>query len=704
MSDAPYLQQLHRIANNLWWTWNPDAQALFQRIDAARWRAVKHNPVALLRQVPPDHLKRLGDAPEFTAAVTKAHDRLDAYLRESNTRVAKDYPALAGKTLAYFSAEVGLHESLPIYAGGLGVLAGDHLKSSSDVGVPLVGVTLFYRDGYFQQHVDNSWQRERYPRLDVDQFPGQRVTRPDGGPVEVEVEVGRRPVRLHVWRVNVGRIPLFLLDSDVEGNDQSARRLTARLYGGDEHTRIAQEIILGIGGLRALRALQIAPHGFHMNEGHCAFLVLELCREKMEREGMSFASALAWVEQHSLFTTHTPVQAGHDRFSLEVMEDYLAVQRHALKLTPPEFLALGKIDPKSQHERFCMTVLAMRGARRINAVSALHGRVSRQMWQEMWPDKAVEDVPIGHVTNGIHLPTWTAPKAREVLDAAMGADWWQHQDDPARFEALDKVPDEKLWLLRNQLRRECIEDLRGRLAALLLYRGDGESAVSEAMTMLDPGALTLGFARRFATYKRAALMFSDLDAAVRIFGDPARPVQVIFAGKAHPKDDAGKHEMQRIIHAAEDGRFKGRVLFLEDYDMDVARILVRGVDVWLNNPRRPREASGTSGQKVLAHGALNCSILDGWWAEASDGKNGFNIGDDREITDPIEQDAADAGALYRALLGEVIPEFFDRDANGVPHKWVARMRHSMKTNLPRYNTDRMVLDYVKQFYQHLVAS
>jgi len=696
--DVAFLNQLYRIANNLWWTWNPDAQELFERIDAARWRAVKRNPVALLRQVPPEHLASLREAPEFAAAVAKVTRRLNDYLDDKETRVAREYPQLMDKPVAYFSAEVGLHECLPVYSGGLGVLAGDHMKSASDVGLPLYGVTLLYREGYFQQQIDSAWQRERYPKLDVDQFPGHIVTGPDKRPVEVVVDVGRRPVKLHVWRANVGRNPLFLLDSDVPGNDHAARRLTTRLYGGDDHTRIAQEIILGIGGVRALRAMGLHPHGFHMNEGHCAFLALELARERMAQENIPFQEALNWVRDRALFTTHTPVQAGHDRFSAEIVEDYLAQIRHDVKLSPQEFMAVGKIDPRSQHERFCMTVVAIKSAKRINAVSALHGQVSRAMWKDMWPGKTEEQVPIGHVTNGIHLPTWTAPKARKVLENALGADFWKRQDDQALFAKLDDVPDEVLWSMRNQLRREAIEDLRQRTANGLLYRGDGDSAVSEALGMLDPGALTIGFARRFATYKRAALLFQEIGQATRIFGDPSRPVQVIFAGKAHPKDDAGKHEMQRILHIAEDGRFKGKVIFIDDYEMALARILVRGADVWLNNPRRPREASGTSGQKVIAHGTLNCSILDGWWAEATNGQNGFDIGDAREVQDPIEQDRVDSHALYSVLLGKLIPEFFDRDERGIPRKWVARMRNSMKTNLPRYNTDRMVLDYVKQFY------
>ncbi|MEW5852847.1 MAG: alpha-glucan family phosphorylase [Myxococcota bacterium] len=698
LTQEAFLNQLYRIANNLWWTWNPDAQELFERIDKARWRAVKHNPIALLRQVPPEHMKRLADQPEMLAALDKVSTRLNDYLSDKKTRVATDYPQLADKGIGYFSAEVGLHESLPIYAGGLGVLAGDHIKSASDVGLPLFGMTLLYREGYFQQHIDSAWQRERYPRLDVDQFPGQLVRNPDNSPVEVVVDVGRRPVRLHIYRVNVGRVPLFLLDSDVPANDHAARRLCARLYGGDDHTRIAQEMILGIGGVRALRAMGIKPAVWHMNEGHCAFLALELARERMVQEGIKFEQAHRWVKERCLFTTHTPVQAGHDRFSAEILEDYLAVMRHDLGLSPTEFQALGKLDPKSQHERYCMTVVALKSSKHTNAVSELHGKVSRTMWRDLWPSLREDDVPIGHVTNGIHVPTWTAPRARKLLDQALGAEWWKRQDDPETFKKLDALPDDALWSMRNQLRRECIEELRQRLANILLYRGEGDSAVSEAATMLDPGALTIGFARRFATYKRAALLFSDISAATRIFGDPSRPVQVIFAGKAHPKDDAGKHEMQRVLHVAEDGRFKGKVIFMDDYDMELARLMVRGVDVWLNNPRRPREASGTSGQKVVAHGTLNCSILDGWWAEATDGTNGFNIGDSREVQDPIEQDRLDAGALYHTLITQVIPEFFDRDEKGIPRKWVARMRSSMKTNLPRYNTDRMVLDYVKQFY------
>jgi starch phosphorylase len=623
--------------------------------------------------------------------------------------------------VAYFSAEFGFHETLPIAAGGLGILAGDHAKSASDLGLGFVGVSLFYRQGYFQQAIDsNNWQTEFYARLDPRNLPMEPVLNEKGEQLTVTVKIALSTVRILVWRVNVGRVPAYLLDTNHPENEQHFRDLTSRVYGGDNTTRIMQEIVLGVGGTRVLRALGIQPSVFHMNEGHAAFLTLELIREKMAA-GRTFDQAFGEIRQECHFTTHTPVEAGHDRFSKELVDYVAHTLRDDIKVTLEQFMALGRVKPKDQNEPFCMTVLALRSSRAANAVSELHGQVSREMWHCLYPDLPVEKVPIGHITNGIHLVGWmkgtvrrfwrpklannTAPPPPPGADTTQywrlkaPGDWasqfntlefWQRMDDP------DSLGDEELWALRYKLRRELLEFTRRRLL-LQQHRVTHEDFIAFDH-LLNPDALTIGFARRFATYKRAPLIFQQFENIVRLARDAKRPVQFIFAGKAHPRDDDGKRYIQHIIHLSRFSDLKGHLVFIENYDVHVARQMVSGCDVWLNNPRRPLEASGTSGMKAGCHGCLNLSILDGWWREGYDGTNGFAIGGDSHPDSIEEQDRVDSSNLYKTLTEQVIPCFFDRDERGIPREWLKKIRRAMATLVPQYNTWRMVQEYTQKYY------
>ncbi|HKW30856.1 MAG TPA: alpha-glucan family phosphorylase, partial [Verrucomicrobiae bacterium] len=623
-------------------------------------------------------------------------------------------PHLLKHPVAYFSAEFGLHESLPISAGGLGILAGDHAKSASDLGLGFVGIGLFYREGYFQQAVDNNnWQTEFYNLIDPQNVPLEPVLGPDGQPLVLQAEIDMNRVQFRAWRVNVGRVPVYLLDTNLPENAQHFRDLTARVYGGDRSMRIMQEILLGVGGVRLLRKLGVEPSVFHMNEGHAAFLTLELIREKMAA-GQNFSDAQAATRAQCIFTTHTPVEAGHDRFTLELM-DY-AFQLFHTQLTVPfdDIMALGRVNPKDAQESFCMTVLALKLSHAANGVSELHGDVSRHMWHDLYPNVPVEKVPISHITNGIHLLGWMKgpvrqfwrkrlkegkDKAAAACREKFGSDWaaavnsiefWEKMTDP------DFVSDEELWALRYRLRREMIEFVRRRL--LLQHQRLGPGDFIRFDHLLNPDALTIGFARRFATYKRAPLIFQQFDNIVKLARDKKRPVQFIFAGKAHPRDDEGKRFIQQIIHLSKHSELAGYLVFVENYDVHVARQMASGCDVWLNNPRRPLEASGTSGMKAGCHGCLNLSILDGWWREGYDKTNGFAIGEDSHPDNIEEQDRLDSANLYQTLTKQVVPMFFDRDEQGIPRQWIQRIRRAMVTLVPQFTTDRMVKEYTHKYY------
>jgi len=684
-SDPATLEgRLWEIALNLWWTWHPRVIELFRDLDPVHWQEANHNPVTLLKALTPEELAERVKLLALENRINFHYRRLQEYLSAERTWCSDYAGILRVAPVAYFSAEFGLHESLPLYSGGLGVLAGDYLKSASDVGVPAVGVGLFYANGYFRQRLDPSgWQQEEYGTTDIDLLPLRRAVNPDRSILTVQVQCGTETLRAGIWVAHVGRALLVLLDSDVDPNPPALRQLTARLYGGDEVTRLRQEILLGIGGLRALRALGMRSGLLHLNEGHSAFAILERMQERVEADGLTFDDALHETAVQTVFTTHTPVEAGSDRFGVDLMERELGWLRALLKVDVPTFMALGRVDPGVSNEPFCMTVLGLKGSMRRNAVSSLHGHVSRRMWQKIWPGRRTEEVPIGHITNGVHVRSWLAPSMDRIYDRHLGSDWPRRQSNPETWRPIANVFDGELWENHVVHRRYLVDFVRGRI-------GRPEA--------LDPRALTIGFARRFSTYKRATLLSTDPDRLVRLMCDPTRPVQFVFAGKAHPRDDGGKQFIQQIFRLSRDPRLAQRLVFVEDYDINVARHLVQGVDVWLNTPLRPLEASGTSGQKVVLNGGLNLSILDGWWTEAYDGENGFAIGTEHVHADSAVQWQRDAKALYDTLEHQVIPLFFDVDASGLPRRWIARVKHSIMSLAWRYNADRMVTDYVAMSY------
>lgn len=690
---------IHRLARNLWWTWNQEAQEIFQELSPRCWQNLYHNAVAVLREVSDYELRvRLQDR-EFAQRVREVMHKFDAYLADDKTWGQQHAATLQNNPVAYFSAEFGFHETLPIAAGGLGILAGDHAKSASDLGLGFVGISLFYREGYFQQTINqDNWQTEHYTLLNPKNLPLEPVLNAKGEPLVCTVEIAMTQVYFQAWRVNVGRVPVFLLDSNRPENEQRYRDLTLRVYGGDSTIRIMQEILLGVGGVRMLRELGIQPSVFHMNEGHAAFLTLELMREKLAA-GDSHSDAIVRTREECIFTTHTPVEAGHDRFSRDLFTYALIKIQAQLRLSWEELMGLGQVVPGSEHEPFCMTVLALKLSRAANGVSELHGQVSRAMWQPLFAKKSVDQVPIGHITNGIHLLGWMKGPVRRFWKRKLGSDWendinsagfWERMGDPGF------VSDEELWALRYKLRRELIEFARRRLLIQGQRLAHGDFIAFDQL--LNPDALTIGFARRFATYKRAPLIFQQLENVAELVADKHRPVQFIFAGKAHPRDDDGKRFIQHIIHLSKYSELKGHLVFVENYDVHVARQMVSGCDVWLNNPRRPLEASGTSGQKTSCHGCLNLSILDGWWREGYDGTNGFAIGDDSHPPSIEEQDRKDSEDLYRVLTEEVIPCFYSRDSQGIPRRWIAKIRRALVTLVPQFNTWRMVQDYTQKYY------
>jgi starch phosphorylase len=593
-----------------------------------------------------------------------------------------------------------LHESLPIYSGGLGVLAGDHLKSASDLGIPLIGVGLLYAQGYFRQTLDaNGWQQELYLNADLDLLPIESGTGPDQQPLLVAVETTTGVLHARVWRVEVGRTTLLLLDSNVPQNTESDRSLTARLYGGDARVRIRQELLLGVGGVRALHAIGVHPAVMHLNEGHSAFATLEMTRSMMEQNGLPFGEVVRDVSAMTVFTTHTPVAAGHDRFPAPLVEEHLGKLREAIHLSYEDFMGLGRIYPSDPNEPFCLTVLALKLSRYANGVSALHGLVSRRMWQPLYVNTPEENVPIGHITNGIHVQSWIAPQMHLLFDRHLGTDWTKHQRHPETWVGIDSVDDAELWENQQVLKARLINFVRNRLVAQARRRGESDSAIDRAMQALDLNALTIGFARRFATYKRSGLVLQDVRRLIEMVNSSDRPIQIIFGGKAHPEDRMGKELIQSIVRITKQDALESRIVFVEDYDMNVARQLVQGVDVWLNNPRRPQEASGTSGQKAALNGTLNFSILDGWWAEAYDGTNGFAIGIGQTHAIPSIQDERDHKALIQTLNDQVIPLYYQRDdATGLPREWIARQKNAFRTLAWRFNADRMVMDYVQRGY------
>ena len=686
------ITRLRELAYNLWWSWHPEAQELYRQIDPDLWEQDYHNPVDFLRDVRQRRLEAAAVDPAYLRQYDEVLASLDRYLAAKDTWFARTYPDAKGETIAYFSAEFGLHESLPIYSGGLGVLAGDHVKETSDLGLPFVAVGFIYPQGYFRQKLDPSgWQEAVYTKINFADIPAAPAVTPDGHEVVVEVELPGRTIYAKVYRIQVGRTSLFLMDTDIHPNSPQNRELSARLYGGDQEMRVAQEIVLGIGGVRALRQMGIAPTVWHMNEGHSAFLVLELARE-LVGQGMAFADAVQQVRAHSVFTTHTPVPAGNDAFPLPLIEKYFWQYWTQLGLSRDEFLDVA-LQQQSWGPTFAMTVLALKLAERHNGVSSLHGEVAREMWQWLYPDTPAESVPITSITNGVHTATWLAPEMRQLFEAYMGAEWEEHLDEVEQWQAVREIPDEVLWEARAVLKRRLVAFARERTRQRQL--GLGSPPV--VWPVLDESAFTIGFARRFATYKRATLLFKDIERIKAILNRSDRPVQIIFAGKAHPADHPGKLFIQQVYQLSQQPGFAGKILFLEEYDTCVARQLVQGVDMWLNTPRRPHEASGTSGQKASLNGAPNMSILDGWWPEAYNGRNGWSIGDEREYANQDEQDWNDAQQLYHLLENEIVPLFYDRD-NGIPRKWLTVSKEAIATVAPVYSTRRMVKEDVTRLY------
>jgi starch phosphorylase len=691
------LQPLFRIATNLWWCWDPEAIDLFRHLDRMLWERCYGNPIRMLGLVSQARLTEVAADEGYLAMLDRVGTKLSSYL-ERPTWFAQTYPN-SRLLVAYFCAEFGIVEGLRLYSGGLGILAGDHLKSASDLGVPLVAVGLLYRRGYFRQYLNaDGWQQEQYPEADFHALPLTLERRPDGSPVTIQVEFPGRAVQAQVWRAQVGRVPLYLLDTDVERNRTEDRAVTSTLYGGDKDMRIRQEIVLGVGGLRALKALGVEPTVCHMNEGHAAFLATERIRQVMEQSGVRFPEAKALVASSNVFTTHTPVPAGIDVFPPDLMERYFAPCSAQLGLSRDQFMALGRHNPADANEPFSMAVLAIRLSGATNGVSALHGRVSQRMWTGLWPDVPVDDLPLTSITNGVHVRGWLSQDMAGLFDAYLGPRWVSHPIDQSVWERVEQIPDAELWRTHERRRERLVGFARRRLRTQLEQRGAPPAEREQAEEVLDPKALTIGFARRFATYKRATLLFSDPGRLSRILGDRDRPVQIIFAGKAHPADQEGKDFIRQVVHFARQPEFRQRIVFLEDYDIKVGRYLYQGVDIWLNTPRRPLEASGTSGMKATANGAINISVLDGWWDEAYDGTNGWAIGRGEEYQDTTYQDQVESQALYQILESEVVPMFYARGRDGLPREWIRRMKHAMRTICPAFSAYRMVREYTERLY------
>ena len=687
------------LAHNLWWSWQPEVVNLFRDLDPIRWRQLDHNPIALLSEFTPERLEMRAAELVLYSRINHAYRRLKEYMSHPQTWATTNAGVLGAKPVAYFSAEFGMHESVPIYSGGLGVLSGDHVKSASDLGINFVAIGLFYDQGYFKQHLDHDgYQAEEYLDTKVENVPMVPARGADGKSITVSVDTRNGPLLAKLWLMQVGRVRLYLLDCDVDGNSPEDRELTSRLYGGDHRTRIRQELVLGVGGVKALKALGITPGVFHLNEGHSAFAGLEVIHQMMEDDGLSFDEALREVAQHTVFTTHTPVPAGHDRFDGGLIEEHLGPTRDRLGISFDQLMGLGRVEPHNPHETFCMTVLAIKLSRRANAVSALHGHVSRRMWAHLWPWRVEEEIPIGHITNGVHIPSWLAWQMQQLYDRYFAVDWMKRMGEAEVWQAIHEIDPGELWETHHSLKNQLLSFVRRRVSRQFRRRGESDEAVETARSILDPNVLTIGFARRFATYKRADLLFADADRIAELLNDPERPVQIIFAGKAHPADEPGKQLIKKVSNMRHDPRFASRVVFIEDYDINVCRHMIQGVDVWLNNPRRPLEASGTSGQKVVLNGGLNLSVLDGWWAEAYDGSNGFGIGRGTHHVNQEINDRRDADDLLRVLRDEVIPLYYDRDIDGLPRHWVKRMMNSIGSLAWRFSAHRMVMDYVTAAY------
>lgn len=693
------LKDLELIARNMYWTWNSEFIELFRRIDSNLWAASGHNPVKLLGSISQEKLDSLAENEGFLNHLKQASDKLKSYLTSSSW-YQKICAESLDATIAYFSAEFGVHECLPIYAGGLGILAGDHLKSASDLGVPLVGIGLLYQKGYFRQYLNiDGWQQEIYVENDFYNMPMELIRKESGRPLTISVDYPGRCVEAQIWSISIGRVKLYLLDTNVPANSPIDRMITSSLYGGDKELRIRQEIMLGIGGLKALDAMGINPTICHMNEGHAAFMALEKIRELKNNSNMSFEEAVEISKAGNVFTIHTPVKAGLDEFRVELMDKYFGGYFPQLGIDRYRFLSLGRILPDDQEETFKMPILAIKLSGYTNGVSELHGQVSRGIWGSMWPGIPLNEVPITSVTNGIHLENWLSDEMESLYERYIGPNWADEAMKEKIWEAIDQIPDEEIWHVHKRCKEQMIVFARNRLKAQMQRRGTYHTELNHAEEVLDPEALTIGFARRFAGYKRGNLLLKNPERLARLLSNTDRPLQIIFSGKAHPKDTEGKDIIRQIVHFANQSEMRRRIIFLENYDMDIARFLVRGVDVWLNNPRRPMEASGTSGMKAAVNGVLNMSTSDGWWCEGYTPDGGWIIGTKDNYEDLDYQDVVESQAIYDMLENEVIPLFYTRSADNLPRAWIRRVKNSIKWIAPRFNTHRMLADYTQRFYK-----
>ena len=692
------IKRLGELAYNLWWVWNPGGLRLYPTLDRRLWEKTNHNPIAFLHQIDKQKLKDAANDRYFLEEYERVMAEFDQYMAGENTWFKQQYPELVQRQIAYFSFEFGLHESMPFYAGGLGILAGDHLKEASDLGIPIIGVGFIYKQGYFVQKItEDGWQETSYYHFDFEEMPIISLTDKNGKPLTVSVELPGRTVSARIWMLQVGRVPLYLLDSSIPQNQTNDRHLTSRLYSSDLEIRISQEMLLGMGGVRALRQLGYQPDLWHMNEGHSAFLTIENVRELIAG-GMSFEDAADKLRSTNIFTTHTPVPAGNDQFPIWLIDKFFPSYWEEMHLTRDQFIKLGK-QTQSWGETFSMPVLALHLSERCNAVSELHGEVARKMWNFLWPEREAKDVPIQSITNGVHMGFWLARRIRLLFDRYLGMDWMEHMDDPDLWTHVEQIPDLELWDVKRHLKRKlinyAIENARN-------HWQSGKRAASQVLVdgvMLDQYSLTIGFARRFATYKRADLLFSDYDRLLKLINDQDKPVQIILAGKAHPADEPGKLIIQKVYRMAKDPRSAGRIVFLEDYDLNIARLMVQGVDVWMNTPRRPNEASGTSGMKAAINGTLNFSVLDGWWREGFNGSNGWAIGNDTDYDDPNKQDEVDAASLYNTLENEIIPLYYQtRSMGDASPQWIAKIKENMRSLSWQFNTRRMLKEYLTKMY------
>jgi starch phosphorylase len=692
------LEPLRPLAYNLCFSWKGEIQDIFQRIDPRLWRECEHNPVLMLGLVSQRRLEELCHDQGFMAQLERISEDFGRYI--SRPRIhAMDYSPDEPFRVAYFSAEFGLTECLQIYSGGLGVLAGDHLKSASDLNLPLIGVGLLYQEGYFGQYLSaDGWQMESYLMNDFANIPARMVKDQEGRPVHVSVYFKGQPVHIAIWRLDVGRVPLYMLDTNIEENPPEFRRVTGQLYGGDREMRLRQEIVLGIGGFRALKALGIEPTVIHMNEGHSAFSALERINILRNEKGLTFDAAREIVLASTVFTTHTPVPAGNDIFDPELVRAYFEEYAKGLGINFKVLLGYGRLDPRNDAEPFGMTTLALRLSAHTNGVSRLHGQISRAMWQKVWHHHPIEDVPIDYITNGIHVPTWISRDMAALFDRFLGPDWAEDPDNERVWEQVEQIPNTELWRTHERCREHLVGFTRRRLAEQLKNRGVSETEVQAAREVLTPNAMTIGFARRFATYKRATLLFRDPDRLERIVNNPDFPVQIIIAGKAHPQDYEGKEFIKKIIHLCREPRFRRRIVFLEGYNVDIARHLVSGTDLWLNTPRRPLEACGTSGMKALPNGSINLSVLDGWWDEGYDGDFGWALGHGEVYKDHEAQDNIESRDLYNLLEEEIVPLFYQRGRDGIPRGWVEKMKSVLRHLVPAFNAHRMVQEYMNRYY------